>query len=70
MYILSFICLGVANKLDGQCSEAFDKSAVTPEAAKEAAKVISSPPPAHNENVYSSKVKSMLSKVAFQMNSS
>ena len=43
---------------DGQCSEAFDKSAVTPEAAKEAAKVKSNPPVFSSDEVYSSKVKS------------
>ena len=46
---------------DSQCSTAFDKSAVTPEAAKEAAKAKLKQPTLDSE-VYSSKVKSNILK--------
>lgn len=48
---------------DSQCSTAFDKSAVTREAAEEAAKAKKKQPILNNE-VYSSKVKSKPNKLS------
>ena len=58
LFLASLTLLKLVIADEGTCSEAFDKSAVTPDATKEAEKVKLNPPPAYSNEVYSSKVKS------------
>ena len=61
-------CMGVSGTVESekleQCKQAFDKSAVTKEAAETAAKVIKNPP-TYSTEVYSSKVQSKMTSRNF-----
>ena len=61
LLVLAAVLALVASE-DAQCSSAFEKSAVTKEAAEEAAKAKTKQPKFSNE-VYSSKVKSKFLKL-------